>query len=199
MIPVPQYFCNALKALRKEFIWSGKKPKIKHSTLTGDYCEEGLRDVDIDAKLLSLKFLWIKRRKDPDLHPSKAVANQSLSHVANQLLSHAGGDAIFHTNLCFSNSFKQQVNELSLFYKELINLWKKMSNFENMNGNDILAQLQWNNKFVKVKSKSLYTLSLVRKGIKTINDLVDNEGSIKNWETISKEFNPNPIHLLEWY
>ena len=42
-------------------------------------------------------------------------------------------------------------------------------------------------------------MSLVRKGIKTINDLVDIEGSIKNWETISKEFNLNPIHFLEWY
>ena len=74
-----------------------------------------------------------------------------------------------------------------------------MSKFENMNGNDILGQSLWNNKFVKVKSKGLYTMSLVRKGIKTINDLVDIEGSIKNWETISKEFNLNPIHFLEWY
>ena len=74
-------------------------------------------------------------------------------------------------------------------------MWEKMSKFENMNGNDILAQLLWNNKFVKVKSKRLYTMSLVRKGIKTIDDLVDIEGSIKNWETISKEFNLNPIHF----
>ena len=74
-----------------------------------------------------------------------------------------------------------------------------MSKFENMNGNDILGQSLWNNKFVKVKSKGLYTMSLVRKGIKTINDLVDIEGSIKNWETISKEFNLNPIYVLEWY
>ena len=78
-------------------------------------------------------------------------------------------------------------------------MWEKMSKFENMNGNNILAQSVWNNKFVKVKSKSLYTVSLVRKGIKTINNLVEIEGSIKNWETISKGFNLNPIHFLEWY
>ena len=42
MIPVPQNFCDTLKALHKDFIWSGKKPKIKHSTLIGDYCEGGL-------------------------------------------------------------------------------------------------------------------------------------------------------------
>ena len=123
--------------------------------------------------------------------------------MANQLLSQVGGDAIFHTNLCPSDNFKQQneltLNELLLFYKELINVWEKMSHFENTNGNDILAQLLWNKKLIKVKSKSLYTMSLVRKGIKTINDLVDTEGSIKNWETVSKEFNLNPIHFLEWY
>ena len=89
--------------------------------------------------------------------------------------------------------------KLPLFYKELINVWEKMSKFENMNGKDILAQSLWNNKFVKVKSKSLYTLPLVRKGIKTFSDLVDSEGLIKNWETISKEFNLNSIHFLEWY
>ena len=32
-------------------------------------------------------------------------------------------------------------------------------------------------------------MALVRKGIKTISDLVDIEGSIKNWQTTSKEFN----------
>ena len=119
--------------------------------------------------------------------------------MAKQLLSQVEGDATFHTNLCLSDNFKQQANKLPLFYKELIKVWEKMSKCENMNGNDILAQSLWNNKFVEVKSNSLYTMSLVRKGIKTINDLVDIEGSIKNWETISKEFNMNPIHFLEWY
>ena len=71
----------------------------------------------------------------------------------------------------------------------------KISRFENMNDNNILTQSLWNTKFVKVKSKTLYTLSLVRKRIKTICDLVNIEGSIKNWETISKEFNLKIIHF----
>ena len=106
--------------------------------------------------------------------------------MANQLLSQVGGDATFHTNLCVSDNFKQQTNKLPLFYKELINVWEKISKFENVNGNDILAQSLWNNKFVKVKSKSLYTMSLVRKGIKTINDLVDIEGSTKTGKLLAR-------------
>ena len=58
-----------------------------------------------------------------------------------------------------------------------------------------LAQSLWNKKFVKVRSKSLYTRSLVGEGIKTINDLVDTERFFKNWETISNELNLNPIHF----
>ena len=71
--------------------------------------------------------------------------------MANQLLSQVGDDAIFHTNLYLSDNFKQQTNKLPLFYKELINVWEKMSKFENMNDNDILTQSLWNNKFVEVK------------------------------------------------
>ena len=50
--------------------------------------------------------------------------------MANQLLSQVGGDAIFHTNLCVSDNFKHQANKIPLFYKELINVWEKMSKFE---------------------------------------------------------------------
>ena len=116
---VPQDFWYTLKALHKDFIWSGKKPKIKHSTLFGDYCDGGLKDVDIDAKLLSLKFVWIKRFVYPNSHPWKVVANQLLFQV--------GDDAIFHTNLYLSDNFKQEVSKLPLFYKELINVWETMS------------------------------------------------------------------------
>ena len=109
MTPVPPNFCDNLKALQKDFIWSAKKPNIKHPTLIWDYCEKGLKDVDIDAKLLSLKLTWIKRLKDPNSHTSKVVAIQLLSQV--------GGDAIFHTNLCLSDNFKQQAKNYLCFTK----------------------------------------------------------------------------------
>ena len=37
MIQVPQKFCDTLKSFHREFIWNGKKAKIKHSSLTDDY------------------------------------------------------------------------------------------------------------------------------------------------------------------
>ena len=47
--------------IQKDFIWRARGPKIKHSTLTGDYTNVGYKDVDIESKFESLKIIWIRR------------------------------------------------------------------------------------------------------------------------------------------
>ena len=61
IISMPQKFCDTLKSLHGEFIWNGKKAKIKHSFLSGEYNDDGLKDVDIDGKILSLKISWVRQ------------------------------------------------------------------------------------------------------------------------------------------
>ena len=33
----------------------------------------------------------------------------------------------------------------------------------------------------------------------TVSNLIDRKGELKNWETVSQEFNLNPIHFVKWY
>ena len=40
-------FIKALSEVQKDFVWSKPIPKIKHSSLTGNYVEGGYKDVDI--------------------------------------------------------------------------------------------------------------------------------------------------------
>ena len=63
----------------------------------------------------------------------------------------------------------------------------------------IATQSLWNNEFIYTKSESLYDESLVSKGIMTVSNLFNNEGELKNWETVSREFSLNSIHFLKWY
>ena len=94
MISVPQTFRDTLKSLHREFVWNGKKAKIKHSSLTGEYRDGELKDVDIDGKILSLKILWVRQLKDSNFHPWKVLANHLLSPV--------GGEANFsHKSMPF--------------------------------------------------------------------------------------------------
>ena len=44
---------NKLNKIQKEFIWNGKNPKIKHSTLFNKYEKGGLKNVDFYLNLLA--------------------------------------------------------------------------------------------------------------------------------------------------
>ena len=66
------YICT-LEDLMKNFVWSGRRLKIKHSTLTGDYVDGGYKDVDIETKLSSLRTLWIRRFLYKSFHAWKAI------------------------------------------------------------------------------------------------------------------------------
>ena len=92
MKTVPKHVVDSMQTLHRYFIWNSKKPKIKHSTLIGDYSDGGLKDIDLTSKLESLKFSWIKRLRDTtDFHPWKVLANLILKSV--------GGSSIFHLTL----------------------------------------------------------------------------------------------------
>lgn len=44
-------FVKIIKSTIKDFVWNGKKPKIKYNTLIGDYCAGGLKLPDFDSVL----------------------------------------------------------------------------------------------------------------------------------------------------
>ena len=79
--------------IQKDFIWRGKRPKIKHSTIIGNFENGGLKDIDIESKLKALKLSWIKRLLDSNFHPWKTLAAKLLEPV--------GGTKIFHSNLSY--------------------------------------------------------------------------------------------------
>ena len=73
MSSVPEEILIHLESIHKDFIWNGKNPKIKHSTLTNDYSTEGLRDIDIRSKIKALQLSWVKRLYDNNFHPWKII------------------------------------------------------------------------------------------------------------------------------
>ena len=73
----------------------------------------GLKDIDINCKLCSLKFSWIARLLDKsNFQPWKVIANEILRPV--------GGCDIFHTNLSLSSETRKEIQNLPSYYKDLI-------------------------------------------------------------------------------
>ena len=99
---IPPQFLNDLQVSHKEFIWDGKRPKVKHSTPTGNYEEGGFKDVDLPSKFKSLKIIWIRKFLDENnFHPWIAVAQEILKDL--------GGQKIFCTNLSMEETKKRSV------------------------------------------------------------------------------------------
>ena len=90
-----------------EFIWRGKNPKIKYSTLYNDYEYGGLKNVDIFSKIVSLTMLLDKK-----------VNNFHLWQLIPLYLirQYLGKKFKFHSNLEVSNS---NLCKFPKFYKEI--------------------------------------------------------------------------------
>ena len=157
MKTVSQEFSEALANLQKDFIWGGRKPKIKHATLIAGYKDGGLKDVDIDSKFESLKFMWIQKQKDgSNHHPWKAFAQK--------ILEKCDSDYILHFTLKLSKSSVKAVRELPSFYRELILLWEKISGCSKLNNGGILSQCLQNNLCITSSlNETLFCQNLIRK------------------------------------
>ena len=83
-----KYFIKQLEELQKNFIWNGRRPKIKHSALIGDYVDGGYKDVDIKTKLSSPRTIWIRRFLDNSFHAWKAIPYSLLSDIGVTFIFH---------------------------------------------------------------------------------------------------------------
>ena len=60
VLKVPKEIINKINKILYNFIWN-KVDRIKRNTLIADYGEGGLRMVDVQSKIESLKAAWIPR------------------------------------------------------------------------------------------------------------------------------------------
>ena len=110
---VPKNDIFELKEIQNKFLWSNKKSKIKHLTLCNDYKNGGLKNVDIELTIISLKCSWIRRLYNEVDHDWKIIP---LKYIHNTL----GKNFTFHSNLSVPD---KTLIPLTPFYKDIIKSW----------------------------------------------------------------------------
>ena len=79
------------KKMMYDFIWDGKPDKIKWEILTSDYDKGGLRMIDIEKFIWSLKISWVKRILQTE-------SNSLLKHLYENAFKQFGGNILFECN-----------------------------------------------------------------------------------------------------
>ena len=67
---LPQDVLDELQRMQKEFLWRGKRAKIKYSTMIRSYEKDGHEDVDLESESQSLRIIWGRKILDKvNFHP----------------------------------------------------------------------------------------------------------------------------------
>ena len=76
IIVTPEYILKEVETCIYDFLWKGKKDKIKRACMINDFSKGGIRDTDLDLNLQLLKQVGSK-----DLL-MKTLSDGNLFHVA---------------------------------------------------------------------------------------------------------------------
>ena len=164
---LPNPSANCIKELEKmffHFVWGGKKDKVKRSRLVQSYSMDGLKMIDINSFIKSMKLTWLKR-----LNFSTAdwvvFATQELPNL-DQLLMYGSEKLKLCRNAMKNQFYKDQMNALIDF-----NLSYKPSD------NEIITECIWFSDQTKYKTAIVKKWN--EKGLRFIGDLYNsNTGAI---------------------
>ena len=187
MAQVPDKIIQQLKSIQKKFLWKSNTPKIKHSTLIGDYKDGGLKNVAIETKLKALKLTWVRRLCDDNHHPWKIIPLHYLT-LPNR-------DLTLHRNFACNQHVTAKLNFLPAFYKDLLShYWSEISQCEVDSIQVKLSESLWYNSFIQINQNAVFFRELCLAGINRVADLFEKDGKIVMFHKLRQLGLPDTLH-----
>ena len=178
---VPKLIIDALTKIQNDFLWDGKRAKVKHTALINSYEQGGLKSLDIGSKIKALQMSWIKRLYDGSSHSWK---NIPVFYIRKH------SDYIFYPNL----EITPKIN-MPTFYKNIIKFWTEISYCNPVTIDSVLAQRILFNRFIKIGNMAInWNFS----NVFFVNDLLDENGYFLNWQNFKAKYNVAETSFFRW-
>ena len=136
---VPDAFVDKVDKAISHFLWKGKPPKIKQTTIIADIKNGGLKMPHLRSMLNGQKIMWIKRLLDQKNKNWEILAWKLLGISKDEVLSKL---TLTHVQ----NRVK------SLFYQQLLDIWYTFYSVEPQKAY-IKDEVFWNNRFILIDTK----------------------------------------------
>ena len=164
------------------------KPKIKNDTLCSDIKHCGLKNVNIQKKIITLQCSWVRRLYDDYFHEWKVIP---LKLIKKSFGSHFR----FHSNILFNISC---INDFLSFYLDIFCNWKKYFSTNPETPSCILSQYLRFNKFIIVDNSYVNFTNFSTKSINFVSDLVNENCNFKSWETLKNDYHLDNKLYFQW-
>ena len=159
------YIIKILKDSMFDFLWDGKHDKISRKVIVQNYSNGGLKMIEIESYINSLKAKWIKRLLD------KQNTGQWKDLYIYELKK-IGGEAFFKANI--KHTDVKKLNIKSKFLSDIIEAWAKFNYKEiTVENESISKQILWNNSYIKNKHDTLFYNKWFDKGVTFIEHIYD--------------------------
>jgi hypothetical protein len=167
---LPNWVVPKLKNAILEFIWNGKKHKIKYNVLISSVKFGGLGLLDIERMKCALRLKFVKKYFDVE-HPlnpiSKALISYNLDVYKNMKL----GVDVFRINLSYNG-----ISKLPLYYSEMLRAWKRLTGDRLVGpqcADELRRQPLFDNPLIMNSSgNTLYYKYLIDCGINKMSDVI---------------------------
>ena len=144
-----------------DFVWDGKPEKIKREVLTMGYESGGLKMIDLDNFIKSLKICWIKRMVEAE---NDAILNRI--YINN--LRPFGGKLLFECNILENDVCRYTQNR---FLKDVLLAWCRCK--ANVVIPSYRHEILWNNSNIKAADNTIMFANWFNNGIKFFKDIYD--------------------------
>ena len=137
----------------------------------------GLKDVDVPSKFKSLHLNWLNRLYDENYHPWKQIPLYYLEHVSKNF-------NLFHPNLLIP---KNMLNNIPMFYQNIINFWQDISYFPPTTVNMILSESLCFNSFIKIDNLPILPSFFDNIDQVYLSHLFTDDGVLISWAEASEK------------
>ena len=148
----------------------------------------GLKNVDINLKVISLQCSWVKKLYDENFHEWKVIPLH-LTRIT------FGQNFKFHSNL--SNDTKL-LSSFPVFYKNIFGCWSQDFTVSPDIPSCILFSFLWYNKDILISIKPIYFKHFSNNNLNYVTQLFDDTGNTKEWLKSKHEFNLKNNLYFRW-
>ena len=180
LMPVADEFVKELNRLVYKFLWNGTDKATRLSTIN-DYAKGGLKMIDLDCMIKSLRLAWLQRIYNVTEGPWKWY----LSH----LLAKFGG--LFLLNCNYDANY---LRVPSPFYSQLLTWWSEFR--EDFASLKDWHNIIWNNRDIRIDGSPVYYKNFFLSDVVYLKDLLLNCNNIDSFEIAAR--NIEKSNFLIW-
>ena len=188
-LETPESFTDEVNKIIFDYIWKHKNPKIKKSTIMKCKEEGGLNMIDFTLFDKAIKLCWVKRLCSDEKSPWKFIPTSLLSNV--------GGNLLFRCN--YDVKYLKLNDQIPAFYRKIISYWQELNTIVPKQKEDVLNQIIWNNRFIKISNASVFFQNWHRAGIQHLSSLLnESKNNFLTFNSFQLKFNVK-CNFVQYY